>query len=126
MCTRRQRDEDGDADSNGETQASRGKKITQGAEQKTVPEAWSTPRAGGQRTAVGGPGARGTLWEETPRIPPGTLGSPAPAGRAAAVSSRAARRGRAQLPLPRPGPNGLVYWDLSALSTSPAKPKYLA
>lgn len=81
---------------------------------------------GGQRTAVGGPGARGTLWEETPRIPPGTLGSPAPAGRAAAVSSRAARRGRAQLPLPRPGPNGLVYWDLSALSTSPAKPKYLA
>ena len=69
---------------------------------------------------------RGTLRGESPGILLGALGSPAPAGRAAAVSPRAARRGRAQFPLPRPRPNGLVYWDLSALSASPVKPKYLA
>ena len=43
-----------------------GKKITQGAEQKTAPEAWSTPRAGAEDSSWGSRGARDSLGRDSP------------------------------------------------------------
>lgn len=80
-----------------------GKKVIRGAEQKTAPEAWSTPRAGAEAWGTG----RGEQWgSRVARDSPGRV-SPDPSGRARIPSAswprcRGISQGGTQGPRPVP------------------------